>query len=90
MSEEHWDHPDNLKAVKAFRSRSAAREYRKFQGWRSNYARIRMFHRPDHPWANKRGNIFALRIGAETPGGWKWLFEHGEITFGCFHGLPKD
>ncbi len=89
MEPKPWNHPDNFAKVRAFRTRWSANEYRKLQGWTARYAKVRMFHRPDHEWANSRGNVFALRLD-ETLAGWNYIFEHGCILPASHHGLLKD
>jgi hypothetical protein len=71
--------------LQAFRTRWNANEYRKFQGWTTRYAKVRMFHWPEHPFANKAGNVAVLKLDTGVSGD-RYLFSNGEIWPLSFHG----
>ena len=76
--------------IKAFRSKTEAQEYVKFQGWKSSFAQVRMFHYPESPFANVRGNVVAVRISAD--GRYKWIFDgvrKSVFQFAFMHNQPS-
>lgn len=77
--------PKSLYAIKPFRNREEAHEYIRFQGWKNGKARARMFHWPDHPWANRVGNVCVVRIDTGVSG-YQYVFTNGEILPKSYHG----
>jgi len=73
--------------IHAFRSDWFARSFIRFQGWTTREAKVRRFHWPEHPWANRRGNVVVVQKGSD-PGGAKFVFADGSIRYRGFHGLP--
>jgi hypothetical protein len=76
--------------VRAFHSRREAQEYIRFQGWSTKFAQVRMFHAPENPLANLRGNVVAIRVNEN--GSYKWVFNGSTVSafqYASTHGKPS-
>lgn len=70
-----------------FSSKTQAEWYRRGCGLKGTS--IRMLHKPDHKWANRRGNVAAIWCGHDC-GGDKFLFSDGYVRYRIMEGMSND